>query len=65
MKPSSKWIQTAILHEGALKEYAKKQNAITGRGTIDIRWLQMMAQRNDAVGHRARLAINLHNMRNK
>jgi hypothetical protein len=64
-KPNRAWISEAISHEGILREYARKQDKLTNRGTIDVRFLHQLAQRNDVIGHRARLAITLQKLRNR
>jgi hypothetical protein len=64
-KPNKQWIQEAVQHEGALRQYAKRMNKMTPRGTINVQWLHQLAQRTDVIGHRARLALTLRNMRNR
>ena len=34
------WIQQAIKHPGSLRAWAKREGAITERGTIDVNWLR-------------------------
>ena len=65
MKQNKQWISEAIQHEGILREYARKQDKLTNRGTIDVRFLHQLAQRSDVIGHRARLAVQLNKMRNR
>ncbi|MEO0194922.1 MAG: hypothetical protein ABIL50_05670 [candidate division WOR-3 bacterium] len=58
-KRKKKWIQEAIKHPGALTRLAKREGAITKKGTIKVSWLREQAKRNDTIGRRARLALTL------
>jgi hypothetical protein len=63
MRPNKYWIQEAVQHEGALRQYAARQGMLTSQGTINTAWLHEMAQRRDVIGHRARLALTLKRLR--
>lgn len=59
-----KWIQSAIKNPGALREQAKREGAVTKKGTIEKDWLQEKAkQGSSTVARRARLALILGKMR--
>lgn len=58
-----KWIQEAIQHPGALRAEARKEGAITKRGTIDREWLREKAKEGGVTGRRARLALTLSKLR--
>jgi hypothetical protein len=64
-RPDKQWIQEAVQHEGVLKQYARKMDKLTSTGTINVQWLMQLAQRNDIVGHRSRLALTLRKLRNQ
>lgn len=66
-KPSSdndpRWISKAISKPGALKAQARKEGAITAKGTINKAWLQKKAKQGGKIGRRARLALTLSRFR--
>jgi len=59
MPKKKKWIQKIDLKKGALKSLAKKEGALTKKGTIKVSWLREKAKEGGTVGRRARLALTL------
>ena len=58
----SGWIQNAIEHPGALRAYVKRYYGDTGfdsKGRIKVTILRQLAKRDDTIGKRARLALEL------
>lgn len=43
--------------QGALRATAKRQGALTKKGTIKVSWLRQQAKKNTLTGKRARLAL--------
>ena len=65
---SRNWIQKAIKHPGALRKYVKRyygSEGFTRRGTIKVSVLRELAERNDTIGRRARLALTLRKLRKR
>jgi len=58
-KSSGNWIQKAIKNPGALRAQAKREGALTKKGTIDPDWLAKKAKQGGTIGRRARLAQTL------
>jgi len=56
---AERWIQSAIKNPGALRAQARREGAITKRGTISREWLEEKAEQGGTVGRRARLALTL------
>lgn len=55
-----KWIQKAIKRPGNLREKARKEGAITQKGTIDVNWLKKKAKSKvKKLAAQARLALKL------
>ena len=62
------WIQRAIKHPGSLIRYVKRyygSSGFTRRGTIKVSVLRELAERNDTIGRRARLALTLRKLRKR
>lgn len=56
------WIQKAIEHPGALRAYVKRYYGSAGfdsKGRIKATLLRQLAKRDDTIGKRARLALEL------
>lgn len=58
-----KWIQKAIKKPGSLRAQARREGALTRKGTIKSSWLNKKAKRSGTIGRRARLAKTLKKMR--
>ena len=59
----TKWIQKAIKKPGSLKAQAKREGALTKKGTIKQSWLDKKAKAKGKTGQRARLAKTLKKMK--
>lgn len=61
-----RWIQKAIKRPGDLREKARKEGAITQKGTIDINWLRKKAKSKvKKLAAQARLALRLRKLSKK
>lgn len=59
------WIQEAIKRPGALRARAKREGALTKKGTISKSWLLEKAKAPGRLGRQARLAITLSKLRKR
>ncbi len=58
-KAGGNWIAQAIKAPGALRAQARREGALTKKGTISADWLREKARQGGKVGRRARLALTL------
>lgn len=56
-KKVEKWIGEIDLKEGALRATARREGAMTERGTIKVSWLRKKAKGKGITARRARLAL--------
>lgn len=65
MAKNKNWIASAIKSPGALRAQAKKEKAITKKGTISSSWIKKKAKGKGTTARRARLAQTLSKLRKK
>lgn len=64
-RKKKKWIQEAIKKPRSLRALAKREGAITKKGTISVEWLKEKAKGSGKTARRARLALTLRKLRGK
>lgn len=57
------WMASAVSKPGALKQTAKREGALTPKGTIQKKWLHKKATGSGVTAKRARLALTFDRFR--